>query len=100
MPLFRCTKCNGVENTALSNFWTRLFDAHTTGAPPADPLCSACDPKIGAWHGEFPQRSADGMLVDAQGHLYREDELREYFAHVKAVARVIDGHVVPLQGGR
>ena len=50
MPLFACSKCNTVENTAISHFWSR-------GDGPA--LCSACDPKIGKWHGRFPRESAD-----------------------------------------
>jgi hypothetical protein len=60
MPLFKCEQCGCVENTALSNYWTRnlvFTDNHVTATPPTNPaLCSACDPKIGAWHGEFPQR--------------------------------------------
>jgi len=61
MPLFKCEKCGCVENTALSNYWTRDFttDDPVIGQPspmknPA--LCSECDPQIGRWHGEFPRR--------------------------------------------
>ncbi len=50
MPLFRCSKCNAIENTALSLFWSR-------GCEPM--LCSECDPKIGKWHGKFPKLDAD-----------------------------------------
>lgn len=38
-------------------------------------VCSECDPAIGQWHGQFPKRSAVGMLVDQQGHLWRKEAL-------------------------
>ena len=48
MPLFPCSKCNCVEDTALSHYWSaRLRQTFT--------VCSACDPTIGKWHGEFPK---------------------------------------------
>jgi hypothetical protein len=54
MPLFKCANCGCMENTALSNYWTRFLQKTAEGElPPA--LCSACDPRIGRWHGEFPQ---------------------------------------------
>jgi hypothetical protein len=46
MPLFVCHECRVIENTACSNF----IHAHVEGKPP---LCSACDPAIGRWHGLF-----------------------------------------------
>jgi hypothetical protein len=50
MSLFRCSKCGCEDDTALSNYWSaRLKEM------PA--VCSACDPKIGKWHGEFPRRN-------------------------------------------
>lgn len=48
MSLFRCEKCNHIENTATSNYW--LSDER---------LCSLCDPKIGKWHNLFPRRLYD-----------------------------------------
>lgn len=53
MPLFECTKCHVIDNTALSNFW---HDVIGDGKPA---LCSECDPAIGRWHGSFPRRSFD-----------------------------------------
>lgn len=47
MPLFECSKCHTVENTALSSFWWRAMAQNK----PA--LCSECDPEIGGWHGRF-----------------------------------------------
>jgi hypothetical protein len=52
MALFRCSKCGCQEGTALCNYWSaRIRDM--------PPLCSACDPKIDKWHGDFP-RDAGG----------------------------------------
>ena len=48
MATFRCTKCGCDEDTALCNYWS----ARVRDIPP---LCSACDSKIGKWHGEFPR---------------------------------------------
>ena len=44
MPLFVCTKCNGIDNTATSGgYWGEDVK-----------LCSEC--KTGEWHGRFDQR--------------------------------------------
>jgi hypothetical protein len=58
-PLFACSKCGTVENTATSMYWVR-------GDGPA--LCSACDPKLGKWHGLFPRENADeaGYVLRAE----------------------------------
>ena len=58
MPLFKCEQCGCVENTALSNYWTRNLRDPSEPKPWAirPALCSACDPDIGKWHGAFPQR--------------------------------------------
>ncbi len=62
MPLFPCSKCNCVEDTALSHYWSaRLRQTFT--------VCSACDPTIGKWHGEFPKESAAGWISDRNGFL-------------------------------
>lgn len=48
MALFRCSRCGCEDDTALCHYWAaRLRET------PA--VCSVCDPKIGKWHGEFPQ---------------------------------------------
>jgi hypothetical protein len=46
MSLFQCSKCGCAEDTALCHYWS----ARLRGTAP---LCSACDPKIGKWHGDF-----------------------------------------------
>lgn len=72
MPLFRCSVCGNAENTALSNYWTRYLEARP-GEPKPAPLCSACDPAIGRWHGQFQPFTAAGMLEDARGYLYHSE---------------------------
>lgn len=48
MATFRCSKCGCDDDTALCNYWcARVRDLL--------PVCSACDPKIGKWHGQFPR---------------------------------------------
>lgn len=51
MPLFICSRCKCVENTALSGYW--FGDREK-------PFCSECDPKIGKWHGAFSKQKWDG----------------------------------------
>jgi hypothetical protein len=51
MPLFECSECHSVDNTALTNWAWRDHQ----GKPP---LCSACDPEIGTWHGRFERITA------------------------------------------
>lgn len=58
MSLFQCYECGSRENTALCNFWVRMAMADAGGKWCGLPsqswmLCSACDPKIHEWHGEF-----------------------------------------------
>ena len=48
MATFRCSKCGCDDDTALCNYWSaRVRDIL--------PVCSACDAKIGKWHGRFPR---------------------------------------------
>lgn len=68
MPLFKCEQCGCVENTALSNYWTRNLNWDRLPEPPNHPaLCSACDPKIGKWHNQFPQRPWDAQAEANSG---------------------------------
>lgn len=53
MPLFECSQCHAVDNTAITNFW---WDVMHEGK---SQLCSECDPAIGKWHGRFPKTPAD-----------------------------------------
>lgn len=68
MPIFKCSSCGCVDNTALTRYWIRKKD---------DPkLCSECDPAIGKWHDKFPKRLAIvvGYKLGADGFLYHSDE--------------------------
>jgi hypothetical protein len=62
MAFFRCSRCQCKEDTALCNYWSARLKQQ-----PA--LCSACDPKIAKWHGEFARESADGWHSDERGLL-------------------------------
>jgi hypothetical protein len=62
MALFQCSSCGCVEDSALCHYWS----ARLRQTPP---VCSACDPKIAKWHGEFPQESARGWKADERGFL-------------------------------
>jgi hypothetical protein len=48
MSRFQCTECGCAEDTALCHYWAARIRE-------VAPLCSACDPAIGKWHGEFPR---------------------------------------------
>jgi hypothetical protein len=49
VAIFRCSKCGCDEDTALCNYWSSRLQEQPI-------VCSACDPKIGKWHDEFPQK--------------------------------------------
>jgi hypothetical protein len=49
MSLFQCHKCGFAEDTALCHYWSARVRETA-------PMCSACDPTIGKWHGEFPRK--------------------------------------------
>lgn len=64
MPLFTCSKCKCVENTALSRFWHQ---------PDHEKLCSLCDPKVGKWHGKFPRARDDQSTGAPIGKIDNQD---------------------------
>ncbi len=51
MPLFKCSGCGCVENTALGEYWSRVC------LDTLPPLCSEC--AFGQWHGKFPKQQVD-----------------------------------------
>jgi hypothetical protein len=67
MSIFRCDQCGCIENTATSRYWLRPKGTL--------PLCSACDPEIGRWHGRFPQQSAVGWMLASDGYLYSKADV-------------------------
>lgn len=70
MPIFRCSKCGCIENTALCHYW---WEVHEEKKPP---LCSECDPTIGKWHGAFEREKpeAHGYVEGPDGFLYTPDD--------------------------
>jgi hypothetical protein len=52
MAFFQCCKCGCAEDTALCHYWSARLREN-------EPLCSACDPTVAKWHGEFPRESFD-----------------------------------------
>jgi len=67
MPLFKCSQCGGVDNTAMTNYAVRMCEKKSA-------LCSVCDPDIGKWHGRFPQRQATGLKLGSDGFLYSPEQ--------------------------
>ena len=52
MPLFVCSNCGCVDNTATGFYWMQS----------EKPLCAECGPENlggGKWHGVFPKRKHD-----------------------------------------
>lgn len=50
MPLFKCTGCGCIENTAVGGFW---------GRPKDEVKCSECD--TGKWHGLFEKKTPEQL---------------------------------------
>ena len=50
MPLYECSKCGAVDNTALGNFWTR----ESKGLPR---LCAECDERKTLEHRDRRERA-------------------------------------------
>ena len=64
MPIFECSKCGCIENTAASNYVAQKY-----AKPPKPLLCSECDPEIGKWHGMFEKQPAKGLFLCDDGFL-------------------------------
>lgn len=63
MPLFACTKCDAIDNTAISEYWQQQLEARDKGED-FQPKCSEC--YAGTWHGQFPKNFAkvEGYVPD------------------------------------
>jgi hypothetical protein len=81
MAFFRCSKCACVEDTTLSRYWTARVQEMPI-------LCSACDPKIARWHGEFPQESSEGWFSDKRGFLWNPRHVEEWLGQPLAAAHL------------
>src|SRR5258708_34039751 len=78
MPLFPCSKCNCVEDTALCHYWSARLRQTST-------VCSACDPGIGKWHGEFPKESAQDWISDRNGFLLDKGSVERWLGQPVAL---------------
>jgi hypothetical protein len=67
MATFRCSKCGCHEDTALCNYWSdRVRDMPL--------VCSACDPRIEKWHGQFPRLFGTFLVTPSPGPTPRPRE--------------------------
>lgn len=64
MPIYQCSKCGCIENTASGRYWSQVYLLKEKA------LCSECDPKVKKWHGRFEKISAKGMAIGEDGFLY------------------------------
>lgn len=79
MPVFICSKCNMMENTATSNYWHRDLDLdrpeNSPPKTPSPPLCSQCDPTLGKWHGLFQREPMPpDHVIGPDGFVWHKDE--------------------------
>jgi hypothetical protein len=84
MGLFKCSKCECIENTALGHYWTRsridmfIWDETNKGFK-GEPLCSECGPKFfddgkptefGKWHNRFPKEHISEISEEERKGVY------------------------------
>ena len=69
MPLFECLECGCVDNTAVGDYWCRVYH----DKKPA--LCTEC--VTGKWHNKFPKESAEGYFISEDGFLYSPEEVKK-----------------------
>lgn len=107
MSLYRCTRCDVVENTATGGYWMQQIEAHEKELL-FRPLCSQCS--TGEWHNEFPREGVSAEWVtDGRGFLWRASELKTVGAHLgpftpvdalaDASCRACDGSGIRDSGG-
>jgi len=64
MPLFKCSRCGSLENSALTmGSWSN---------PPDKMLCSFCT--TGKWHGMFPRQTPEEA-----GYEPENDDERQFY---------------------
>lgn len=75
MPVFICSNCKMMENTATSSYWHRDLGKPTSEKTPSPPLCSLCDPTRGKWHGLFQREPMPpDHVVGPDGFVYHKDD--------------------------
>lgn len=77
MPLFKCSICGSMENTALGHYWMPKSEGNPV-------MCSECE--TGTWHGRFEKKTpeAAGYIEGTDGFFYRPEEIAPggMFRHV------------------
>lgn len=69
MPVFVCSNCSMMENTATTDYWWWV----TQDKKP--PLCSECHPEIKKWHGEFPRSPMPpDHVIGPDGFVWQKDD--------------------------
>jgi len=71
MSYFECSKCGCAEDTALCYYWSAKLRQTPI-------LCSACDPKIGKWHGHFPQEPAQNWINYGHGQMCHRSDVESW----------------------
>jgi hypothetical protein len=94
MATFRCGKCGCNEDTALCNYWSAR-------ARDRLPVCSACDPKIRKWHGQFP-RVFGVLLVTPRFEVPPREALRGLVGRLRLAEAGprAEAQEKPAEGGR
>lgn len=71
MPLFKCSKCGCIENTAVGDYWIRV------NRDGKEPLCSECS--FGKWHDEFPKQTPEelGMIKYTDGFYWTPEQIKQ-----------------------
>lgn len=83
MPLFICSQCGHIDNTATSHYW---LDVLCDGKPP---LCALCDPAIGQWHNRFARMLPNSSMIaeireHTPGHPPVDDEGKYLDGHTES----------------
>lgn len=86
MGLFKCAKCECVENTALGLYWTKhnpefFVWSKENEAFKGKPLCSECAPEkltngnytgYGSWHDRFEKKHISTYSKEEQSEIHTE----------------------------
>jgi hypothetical protein len=73
MPIFSCSRCEVIENTALVSYWYLTSQKEK-------PLCSECE--TGSWHGLFKKKKPDASWFVYDKHFLCGPSEIENFKHM------------------
>jgi len=71
MSLFKCSQCGCIKNTAVGDYWVKVYKEKK------DPLCSECS--TGEWHGLFLKETPEekGMIKYTDGFYWTPEEIKQ-----------------------